>query len=976
MFRLAVPRRVVMYFLLLLVVLEMCQDATAFLPLYHPLRPLRNFFPTSPPLLFPPPTQRVAISPRMPTLEAPAIRWVVMSQSENEREGGGEKASEKKKRSNFHPQQQKWSNDPSSAMRTQASRGRGSGLRSTNQQVNEKSSWRRRGNMAQEGASPYQRRGNSTWDRGNRGSKNNKMMPQIRLNARLTQCVRAEQVLGNVSEAVEGGVALNSVNIATAIHRVAKTGNERIFRQLSNSEPYGVLVRLLGEKLAEEIVNGSSESDMTSRELANSAWGLAKAQFADLKTFQLLHRGSVAKGLESFKAQELSNLAWSFATIWNLCSQEERLRYESTVKLFFVDIEKELMSRARPIFERFSEWDQANAAAAAAAASSQLVKGSAGQKTRSDSTGQEEEQVPGLQEFKPQEVSNILWSYATVGFSSPTVFKLLAFEILRRGLREFVPQDVANSVWAYVTVGQSTKELLHVVESDAERRGLSAFKNQELANLIWAFAKADYPMDLLLRLVEQDIASRDLSLFMPQELSNLVWAFATAGHRSEHLFLKIASEISSRGLADFKPQEIANTAWAYAKIGVQDEKLFHRIEMELILHRSLRPFIPQELSNILWSFAKFNIASDKLFQVIGQEMLVRGLQGFKPQELSNTVWAHASNGLTFPFLFGEVEREAVRRGLRLFSPQDISNMLWAFAKADHVAPSLYEQLRANLEELRVADPGLTMFKAQELSNLLWAAAKTQHTARCLFSAAEEQVKQILKYAESREERDETCAVVPLEVTDDMWRFASVGQTAEELFATLEEQVLTRDLMTFTTLHLANIAWAIVFLRFSRFNRFSESGNRLLQALMKASEARLEEFSIEELRQLGQVILATFNHDERRTGFSLRVLEALKNLHANIETPVSSDFHLQVSETFKRLNVPIFNEVKFWEGVYHIDIVVGEATFTGGVPCTLHPLLSLGPPADMGGEDRVYQRETERGWLEPRAEPIVAVGEQL
>ena len=45
-------------------------------------------------------------------------------------------------------------------------------------------------------------------------------------------------------------------------------------------------------------------------------------------------------------------------------------------------------------------------------------------------------------------------------------------------------------------------------------------------------------------------------------------------------------------------------------------------------------------------------------------------------------------------------------------------------------------------------------------------------------------------------------------------------------------------------------------RFSRFHKLSLSGTRLLVAVTVAAEARIHEFTIEELRQLGQVVLAT------------------------------------------------------------------------------------------------------------------------
>ena len=49
-----------------------------------------------------------------------------------------------------------------------------------------------------------------------------------------------------------------------------------------------------------------------------------------------------------------------------------------------------------------------------------------------------------------------------------------------------------------------------------------------------------------------------------------------------------------------------------------------------------------------------------------------------------------------------------------------------------------------------------------------------------------------------------------------------------------------------------MAWAFVLLDFSRFHRLSQAGLKLLASLLKVAEERLDEFGIEELRQLGQV----------------------------------------------------------------------------------------------------------------------------
>jgi hypothetical protein len=63
-----------------------------------------------------------------------------------------------------------------------------------------------------------------------------------------------------------------------------------------------------------------------------------------------------------------------------------------------------------------------------------------------------------LSEFKPQEFSNIIWAYTTVGESHPLLFQKLAdVAITRRN--DFNPQNISSFPWAYATMGQTDRHL-------------------------------------------------------------------------------------------------------------------------------------------------------------------------------------------------------------------------------------------------------------------------------------------------------------------------------------------------------------------------------------------------------------------------------------------------------------------------------------------------------------------------------------
>ena len=64
-----------------------------------------------------------------------------------------------------------------------------------------------------------------------------------------------------------------------------------------------------------------------------------------------------------------------------------------------------------------------------------------------------------LVDFKPQELSNILWSFAKSGETNPGLFQALGHHIHARSLKDFKLQDFSNIVWAYATAGVSLPKL-------------------------------------------------------------------------------------------------------------------------------------------------------------------------------------------------------------------------------------------------------------------------------------------------------------------------------------------------------------------------------------------------------------------------------------------------------------------------------------------------------------------------------------
>ena len=130
--------------------------------------------------------------------------------------------------------------------------------------------------------------------------------------------------------------------------------------------------------------------------------------------------------------------------------------------------------------------------------------------------------LDNLGEFKAQEISNTVWSFATTEVSHPALFEKLAGHIISLDyLNEFKGQNLANTTWAFAkaTVSQPRfydKVGAHIVSLDT----LGEFDEQAICNLVCAFRKADvHNPQLYDKLVDAAIQKQDE--FSIRQLENL-----------------------------------------------------------------------------------------------------------------------------------------------------------------------------------------------------------------------------------------------------------------------------------------------------------------------------------------------------------------------------------------------------------------------------------------------------------------------
>jgi hypothetical protein len=89
----------------------------------------------------------------------------------------------------------------------------------------------------------------------------------------------------------------------------------------------------------------------------------------------------------------------------------------------------------------------------------------------------------GLIRFKPQELANTVWAFATAGVRADLLYAAAAEAAVGRRLNDFDSQALANTVWAYATAGVRANALYAAVAEASVRSSLSGFNERTLTLL-------------------------------------------------------------------------------------------------------------------------------------------------------------------------------------------------------------------------------------------------------------------------------------------------------------------------------------------------------------------------------------------------------------------------------------------------------------------------------------------------------------
>ena len=557
----------------------------------------------------------------------------------------------------------------------------------------------------------------------------------------------------------------NAQEMASILWAYAKVrrGNDKLFNtvgsELIRQTPTNlgvvdnnVVMMTKGEgarKNDSKIISSSSSSSIIvgpkPQELSNTIWAFATAGVRSETQVNLVKYLADALDVgcgqffgHSFKPQERSNIAWALAT---LHSKRGSSSSSTTTTTNNNDDNPMLRATEDDGIVRNLRW-----------VAKSLIE--------------------NIVSYKPQEISNSVWAFATVGF----------------GYDEACGTNSHND-YIHVTTDDPRRDraiifdALEVIAENAIKR-LDKFKAQELNNLAWGFARLGHRSEKAEKLfagVAKELVQRTWQ-FKPQDIGTTLWSLATAGCYDYEAFNAGASRLNTRQIRTFKPQEMSNTVWAIATAGFAPKHT--RAFDTTLVPTSQRPthdmitqdpitecfaavasetmrrpydYKDQELKDVLWSFSKAGVRHPILFQKIAKHLVGsagRGLSTFSSQGLGNTLWSFAkqaqlslevietlgdsvklvSTGRLAVYetscldngedvvkrLFASAAEAGIRMGLNRFTNQDLSNTVWAYSTLGILHTGFFKQAENEVVS-RLRRKGYK-FRGQEIANIIWSFA--------------------------------------------------------------------------------------------------------------------------------------------------------------------------------------------------------------------------------------------------------------
>ena len=252
---------------------------------------------------------------------------------------------------------------------------------------------------------------------------------------------------------------------------------------------------------------------------------------------------------------------------------------------------------------------------------------------------------PILKLFTSRELMNVAYALAMMGYlprlEGGTALHFVADAALLK-IEEFDSQELSNLLWSYATLGFHHWKLFHGAADSIMNRDLGEFDSRELGNVVWSFGKADIIHPGLFKSLGDAFVKGDLQMIDPQILRDVVWGYAMAKELHPTLFRTIGDAlVGLDDLRDLRPNVLSTLVWSFASLGIPHSKLFERVGDTIISFKNLREFKSYDLSNAVWAFSAAGVEQIELFRKVGDAIVdLDELNKFTIEELTDIQWAY------------------------------------------------------------------------------------------------------------------------------------------------------------------------------------------------------------------------------------------------------------------------------------------------------------------------------------------------
>jgi hypothetical protein len=204
---------------------------------------------------------------------------------------------------------------------------------------------------------------------------------------------------------------------------------------------------------------------------------------------------------------------------------------------------------------------------------------------------------PGM---KPQELSNVAWAYAMLGWE-PGADARVALEVavVRVGLG-MNPQNSSNTIWSFATMGlMPSAEARAALEAAVVRVG-PGMCAQDAANTLWSVATLGQMPGAEAWAALEAAVVRVGPCMNAQGAANTMWGVATLGQMPGTEVWAALEVAVVRVGSSMKAQDVATTLWSIVTLGLMPGTAA-RTALEAAVVRMGMGMKAQDVANTLWS---------------------------------------------------------------------------------------------------------------------------------------------------------------------------------------------------------------------------------------------------------------------------------------------------------------------------------------------------------------------------------------